>query len=49
MLADPDGKKGELKTIYFGGGTPLQIGTEQLCRIIDTIKKVFDTENLGEL
>lgn len=49
MLADPNGNKWELKTIYFGGGTPLQIGTEQLCRIIDTIEEVFDTENLGEL
>lgn len=49
MLADPDGKKWELKTIYFGGWTPLQIGTEQLCRIIDTIQEVFDTENLWEL
>jgi oxygen-independent coproporphyrinogen-3 oxidase len=49
MLADPNGKKGELKTIYFGGGTPLQIGVDNLCRIIDTIQEVFDTENLGEL
>jgi oxygen-independent coproporphyrinogen-3 oxidase len=49
MLTDPDRKKGELKTIYFGGGTPLQIGVDNLCRIIDTIQEVFDTENLGEL
>lgn len=49
MLADPDGNKGELKTIYFGGGTPLQIGADNLCRIIDTVQEVFDTENLGEL
>ena len=49
MLADPDGKKWELKTIYFGGWTPLQIGTDQLCRIINTIQEVFDTENLWEL
>ena len=49
MLTDPNGKKGELKTIYFGGGTPLQVGSDQLCRIIDTVEEVFDTENLGEL
>jgi coproporphyrinogen III oxidase-like Fe-S oxidoreductase len=49
MFADPDGNKGELKTIYFGGGTPLQIGVDNLCRIIDTVQEVFDTENVGEL
>jgi len=49
MLADPKGNKGELKTIYFGGWTPLQVGAEQLCRIIDTVEEFFDTESLGEL
>jgi len=49
MLANPDGNKGELKTIYFGGWTPLQIGPENLCRVIDTVEKYFDTDNLGEL
>lgn len=49
MLADVEGRKGELKSIYFGGGTPLQVGTTNLCRIIDTVEQYFDTENLGEL
>ena|SRR3989338_9433637 len=42
-------KKYPLKSIYFGGGTPLQIGTENLCRIIDTIETSFDVTNVAEL
>lgn len=38
----------EVKSIYFGGGTPQLIGLENIERIVDTIMQYFDTENLGE-
>jgi len=39
----------QIKTIYFGGGTPTRIGKENLCKIIDTIDEVFDLDLLAEL
>ena len=38
----------EVKSIYFGGGTPQLIGLENIERITDTIIQNFNTENLGE-
>ena len=41
--------KAQIKTIYFGGGTPTRIGADNLIKIIDTIGAYFDIENLVEL
>lgn len=41
-----NGKK--LNTIYIGGGTPTSIPLESLDRVINTIYKYFDTENVKE-
>ncbi len=38
----------EVKSIYFGGGTPQLIWLENIEKITDTIIQSFDTENLGE-
>ena len=37
-----------LETIYFGGGTPTTLSTEQLSDILDTIEKHFDLSTLRE-
>jgi oxygen-independent coproporphyrinogen-3 oxidase len=39
----------EIKSIYFGGGTPHLIGTEELIKLISHIQQVFDCENVAEL
>lgn len=39
----------QVKTIYFGGGTPARIGTENLMRIIDHIIEKYDIDNCMEL
>lgn len=39
----------ELKTLYFGWGTPSRIGVERIIDIIEYIKERFDLENLVEL
>lgn len=39
----------EIKSIYFGGGTPHLIGTEALIQLISHIERVFDCENVAEL
>lgn len=41
--------KPELKTLYFGGGTPGILGKQILIQIIDTIKEYFDLTYLEEL
>ncbi|UFX83417.1 coproporphyrinogen-III oxidase family protein [Candidatus Absconditicoccus praedator] len=41
--------KQEIKTIYFGGGTPLYIGKENISKIIDSIKSNFNLEYLEEI
>lgn len=41
--------KHELKTLYFGGGTPNKLGKERLMEVIDCVAEYFDLENLGEL
>jgi len=42
-------RKEEVKTLYFGGGTPSRIGYKNLAKIIDHISDNFDMENLWEL
>jgi oxygen-independent coproporphyrinogen-3 oxidase len=42
-------QKQEIKSLYFGGGTPNKIGKHRLYQIIDTVAEHFDLENLGEL
>lgn len=37
-----------LETIYFGGGTPTTLSSEQLTRIFETIENNFDLSNLRE-
>ncbi|MFA6255689.1 MAG: DUF559 domain-containing protein [Candidatus Absconditabacterales bacterium] len=39
----------ELKTLYFGGGTPSRIGIDRIIDIIEYIRTKFDFENLAEL
>lgn len=39
----------EIRTIYFGWGTPTLIGKENIIKIIDEIIKHFDLENFEEL
>ncbi|MDR2541542.1 MAG: radical SAM protein [Candidatus Peribacteria bacterium] len=41
--------KAEIKSLYFGGGTPNLIGAEELIKLISHIEEVFDCENIGEL
>lgn len=41
--------KRPLKTIYFGGGTPSIIGSDSLCKILDTIKNNFEIINNAEI
>jgi len=33
-----------LRTIYFGGGTPSFLGSERLCRIIESVRRAFDIQ-----
>ena len=37
-----------VRTIYIGGGTPTTLSTQQLCRLLDTIKESFDLSRLLE-
>ncbi len=39
----------ELKTIYFGGGTPAALGKDNLIKIMDAIEEYYDCENVEEL
>ncbi|MCF7835449.1 hypothetical protein K9M48_05405 [Candidatus Gracilibacteria bacterium] len=39
----------EIKSIYFGGGTPNKIGSKNIIKIIDIIQNKFNLENLAEL
>ncbi len=39
----------KLETVYFGGGTPTSISTEQLRDIIRCVKDNYDLSNLAEL
>ena len=39
----------EIKTIYFGGGTPSVIGSQEMIRLIDHIAQVWNIEYLEEL
>lgn len=41
------GKK--LSTVHFGGGTPLMIGTDGLCRVVDRIRSFFIVDEGTEL
>ncbi|GHV23500.1 hypothetical protein FACS189428_7070 [Clostridia bacterium] len=41
--------KAEIRSLYFGGGTPNLIGAEELIKLISHIAEVFDCENIGEL
>lgn len=41
--------KAEIKSIYFGGGTPNLVGAEALIKLISHLEQVFDCENVGEL
>lgn len=40
--------KGQIKTLYFGGGTPSQLSTRQIHTITDKLSKVFDLSALEE-
>ncbi len=39
----------QLKTVYFGGGTPSILSLQQLQRIVDTIRDNYDTSALQEV
>ncbi len=39
----------EIRTLYFGGGTPSTIGSEEMCKLIDHISSVRNLEYLEEL
>lgn len=39
----------EIKSIYFGGGTPSKIGAENIIKIIEEINQIRNLENLVEL
>ena len=41
--------KVEIRTIYFGWGTPNLIWEEEIRKLINHCEKVFDCENVGEL
>jgi len=41
--------KAEIKTLYFGGGTPSLIGEKEMISLIEHCEKVFNFENIGEL
>lgn len=41
--------KREIRTIYFGGGTPSTIGSDEMIKIIEHIGQVWDLEYLEEL
>ncbi|GHW02464.1 oxygen-independent coproporphyrinogen-III oxidase-like protein LL1139 [candidate division SR1 bacterium] len=41
--------RAEIKTLYFGGGTPNLIGTQEIKKLIDHVFSAFDCENLAEL
>lgn len=38
-----------LKTIYFGGGTPSLLSADELAKILDTIHQYFSVENEAEI
>ena len=40
-IEDYKGKSLVCDTLYFGGGTPLELGAERLCRVIEKAKEVF--------
>lgn len=44
-----DGVREQIKTIYFGGGTPSKVGYEQIHRTLQSIEQYFDTTYLEEL
>lgn len=44
-----DGVREQIKTIYFGGGTPSKVGYEQIHRTLQTIEEYFDISYLEEL
>ena len=39
----------QIKTLYFGGGTPNLLGFEQLCELITQLEQHFDCSELAEL
>lgn len=39
----------QIKTIYFGGGTPSLCSPEQIGSIMERVKELFDTSKLGEV
>ena len=41
-------KEAKIETIYFGGGTPSLLDTEELLGIFDTIAKHYDLNELNE-
>lgn len=40
---------GSISTIYFGGGTPSQLGLDNLMKIIKHLRDTFDCSNLAEV
>lgn len=39
----------EVNTIYFGGGTPSMLETQEICQIIDNLKESFNVSNNVEI
>ena len=46
---DPALREKRLSTVHFGGGTPLTIGVDGLCRVVDRIREYFKLNESTEL
>lgn len=44
IIEEQTGKGLTFRTVYFGGGTPSQLGAQNLCRVLDVIQKTPHAE-----